>query len=438
MPDSRSRRAVLRSGVAISSLAIAGCLDGSSDGDGGNTTGGNGSVGNTTDGGGTGENATDGDENDTDPESGEDDSDAESDEEESEETTVDSWPMHRYDAQNTGSVDVDPPTEDVEILWSMDIGAKILTNPVVDGETVYLRDAEGTVHAVEEGDVLWSESLGGDSTGLSPAIYEDLLLVPRAGGVSALDRSDGSEQWSYSTPAVPHELTVTGDAVVFADGGDGLYGLEAGSGEERWAREVITDGAGFIGAPVVDDDEAFIVEMVPAEDEYGQIDQVNVESGEMGFLPTGEIPLESGLTLNDDRIFAGGDGVFAFDLEGNKLWEFPTDDQVVATPVVANKKVFCFEQHSSKSTIHSIDSSNGEQYWSEMIGMYTPPAPIAIGDLIVFGDGGKLRLLAHETEDFSNKWEISGEFDTYRDPAYSNENIYFTSGRGKILSIGEP
>jgi len=110
MSDFRDRRSVLRAGAALCSLTVAGCLgiggsDGSNDGDGpGDDSDADGAEPDDT---GGNESGTDGG-NDTDGEDpGGDDTDWE---------TIEAWPQLQYDAQNTGYVHAEAPT-DVEQLW---------------------------------------------------------------------------------------------------------------------------------------------------------------------------------------------------------------------------------------------------------------------------------------------------------------------------------
>jgi len=414
MTDFRSRRQVLRSGVALGSLTVAGCLDGSGDTD-ESSNGTNGTPDNTTS------------PNSSDPDGTD----------EPEQTMIDRWPMYRYDAQNTGFVDVEPPRENVGKLWNLDIGTSINSNPVVDGKTVYLRDAEGTAYAIEEGEIQWSESLGGEQVEVSPAIFEDFLIVPHSEGLFALNRTDGSEEWSYSTPEVPTELTVTEELVIFADESDIIHCVKAGNNQEQWTKEPTVDRTGFVGAPAVLDGDAYIRQSPPVDAEFGQIVKIDLESGYIRSAVTENEYFGWAISVHESGIYTGGDGVFAFDLDGNKMWEHPTGNKVKSVPVITHNRVFGVEEHITEPKIHALDRESGDLHWTRGINMFTPPAPVVFGDLIVFGEGGEKRIAAYSVDEFDLEWEIDEDFDTFLDPSVSNGEIFFLSDKGSVFSIGE-
>lgn len=175
MPDFRDRRSVLRAGAALCTLSLAGCLEDGDDG--GDDSDGDGTQPGDTDGNGTDSDGTDADGNATDG-TPPDDPDWE---------TIEEWPQLQYDVHNTGYVHAKAPT-DVEELWNVELDDDgVIASPVVADGTVYVRTPPGTVHAIEEGDVVWETELSlHRMTEGTPVIYDDLLVVPVEGGLVGL------------------------------------------------------------------------------------------------------------------------------------------------------------------------------------------------------------------------------------------------------------
>ncbi len=113
--------------------------------------------------------------------------------------------------------------------------------PAAAGGAVYVSTDRGKVTAYDAatGERRWTESVGTRRVG-PPTATDDLVLVPRVEGVSAL-RPDGSEAWTFEFESAHYEgggvAVGAGGAYLCAEREDGrrrLFALDADTGERRW------------------------------------------------------------------------------------------------------------------------------------------------------------------------------------------------------------
>lgn len=149
-----------------------------------------------------------------------------------------------------------------QIVWTADIGTggsrrtRLLTRPIVAGNTVFTLDAAGQVSAVaRNGALAWSRSLvpegqrpdSGPGGGL--AIEGGVLYVTTGfGGVHALDPASGGTIWTTELGAPIRAAPAVADGrliVVLRD--DTAFALDARSGRMLWRVRGAASGAGLFG-----------------------------------------------------------------------------------------------------------------------------------------------------------------------------------------------
>jgi outer membrane protein assembly factor BamB len=144
--------------------------------------------------------------------------------------------------------------------------------PVVDAQRLYVTWATPEEYLVltldHEGKELWRKNVGtfraGHGSGVSPIVYEDLLIVPNEqdadSSVMALDRATGELRWqvsrdskaSYSTPCIYQGTT--GEAeLILTSWTNGITALRPSSGEKLWELDTFDKShiETAIGSPIV-------------------------------------------------------------------------------------------------------------------------------------------------------------------------------------------
>lgn len=155
----------------------------------------------------------------------------------------------------------------------------------VDGDTAFVGDRTGTLHAVDvaTGQMRWTAEVGGPID-MSPAAGEGLVLVAtratpnRASAVVALDTVSGEQTWRTEPSSQgPSAITIAGGAAIVTGFDLPLESIDLTSGVSRWQRRSPIGGSvqltGSVDAGVAAANETFVVTqregLVAAVDEGG-------------------------------------------------------------------------------------------------------------------------------------------------------------------------
>jgi outer membrane protein assembly factor BamB len=407
MTEGRDRRSVLRAGVALCSVGLAGCVNGGDDSE--SSNGAN--------------------------ESGPDDP------EPPEPEPVTTWPMQQYDAANTAAVpNAEAPTYDVEEQWRIELEEQIRSSPVVADDLLYVRDAGGTVHAINaDGSGRWTASVPEGDLRTTPAVYEDLLLVPHDSGIIAFDRTDGTQEWEYTSEQGTTDLTVAGDAVFFADTRSFLFALDAGTGEQRWRGSINPNRGSYSHNPAVEDGTVYVPTTANSQSESQEITTYDADSGDDGTLfRTEAYSFAAGVTVANGGIFAPTtDGIRAYDQDGTPLWHFPTEKPLEGGLAVAGEMVYAISTADFSGTLYAIDAKDGSEQWSTEAETAPDHGPIVVGDYLVYADGHR-NILCYDRLTGDTYWTLDTPFTWFEWGAFVDGQFYFADLDGRILAYSEP
>jgi outer membrane protein assembly factor BamB len=410
MTDGRDRRSVLRAGVALCSVGLAGCVLGIGDGD--------------DDGGSNGTDTSGPD----DPEPPEPD-------------PVTSWPMQQFDAQNTAAVpDAEAPTYDIEEQWQTELEEQIRSSPVVADDVLFVRDGGGTVHAIDsEGSEQWTASVPEGDLETTPAIYEDILLVPHDSGIVAFDRNDGTERWECPSESGTSDLTVADDAVFFTDTQSSVYALEAGTGDLRWLNSADETQGRHAHTPAVENGTVYAPTESSYQSEYQEISTFDVDSGDSQTLyQTGSYGFVAGVTLANGGVFAPTtDGIRAYDQDGPSLWHFPTEKPLEGGLAVAGDMVYGISTADSNEKLYAIDVKEGSEQWSAEVETIYGQGPIVVGDYLIYANPF-WKITSFDRFTGERYWVLDTPPTWFEWGAFSNGQLYFADLEGRILAYGEP
>ena len=295
-------------------------------------------------------------------------------------------------------------------LWRTSIGdgsssgVKLLSQPIVAGETVYAMDASATVTAVatSDGSRKWhvtispedarEETLGG---GLS---FGDGRLYASAGfpEVRAMNPATGETLWSHKTNAP------TRGAPTFSNGhlyvltlDNQVLALNAKTGEEIWTHS---------GAPQA---EAYLSDAGTAADPTVVI--APYSSGEVFALRA-----ETGRAAWEDNLSAVR--------RASALWSL-TDFN--GLPIIDNGKVYAV---SVSGRIVAIDERSGTRLWQHEIGSSATPW---IGGDFLYMVSPDNQLIAMDTNKGAIRWV--SQMDRYEDEEKRKTPVFWT---GPVMAGG--
>lgn len=208
------------------------------------------------------------------------------------------------------------------------IGA-IVGSPIVHGDTVYVGDSQGKVHALDavSGTRRWEYETGG-KIWTSPAVKDGVVYIGNyEGKLHSLSSDDGSLLWEVELPAaIASSPVVSGNTVFLGTFDHYLRAIDGNSGREKWKFE---GGNWFWAAPVV-----------------------------MGNV-----------------VYAGclDHTIYALDARsGKELWQFVADSPIVSRPVLVNDLLVAI---SESGEMYAVQAASGVSQWNTSIG-YSVMAPL--------------------------------------------------------------
>jgi outer membrane protein assembly factor BamB len=144
--------------------------------------------------------------------------------------------------------------------WPAEVHVKghIVATPALDGDTLYVADGLGVVHAVNVTTGVVSNAIfkADDRIWGAPAFSNGTLYLGSLDGAIEALGPDGSPRWSEDVGgAVAGDVTVAGDTVYAGTLESRFVALDAASGAERWH----FDGSDWFWAkPLITDDTLYV------------------------------------------------------------------------------------------------------------------------------------------------------------------------------------
>lgn len=351
-------------------------------------------------------------------------------------------------------------------VWSASAGTgsayrrRLVSPPVVAGDTAYAMDAHGRVTAVEtaRGRRRWEldtrprrardGALGGGCAFADGTLY----VVTGLAEAMAVDPADGTLRWRVDLPAPARGApTVSGGLLFVPTIENQLLALSTADGERRWvyrAQPVTTLSLG-LPAPAVEGD------VVVAGFASGELAAIRANDGRLIWGETltsargggfSDIAAISAMPVIDDgRVFAAGLGgiTIALDLRsGRRLWE--REVTASETPWVAGDALFLM---TTGGELVCFGRDDGRVRWIRPLGRYRNEArrrgPIEWGPPVLAG--GRL-LVAGSHAQMAQVNPLDGEpLDSMRlpagvtlAPAIAGGVLYLLTESANLVAFGAP
>ena len=270
------------------------------------------------------------------------------------------------------------------------------------------------------GNELWSKDFGryisAHGFGGSPILVDDKLILansqdaeelpegvaPGISSIVAIDAKTGNIAWEtprtsvrtcYGTPTV----AVAGDgkkSLVFAETGEGLFALDAATGQQLWNKKVFVKRC--VSCPVVIGD----------------------------------------LAIGTEGSGGGGNILFAVNMKGDHevVFQVPRAAPYVPTPVAKDNLLFLW---ADNGIVSCIETPSGEVVWSQRIGGNVSSSPVIAGDkLIGIAEDGTVTILS-ATRDFKEFGTVKLGETTRSTPLLSKDYLLVRTD-SKLICAGKP
>ena len=279
--------------------------------------------------------------------------------------------------------------------WTWTASSSILAAPLLDGESLYVASADGTLTALNRitGEQRWHVDLHEELT-TTPTIADGRLFVMSSEeSLTAVDVKEGKSLWKFHRDP-PGGFTIRGNArprvahgslfAAFADGT--VAALNPADGATKWTRAVSGTGdfldVDWIEAPEAD------TRIYVSSARLGAL-ALDAASGDPVW--TAALPGANHLLVDGPRVFAGGRGLLlALDRQsGAELWRLKlTNDHYPAQPVAVNGLLLVAED---RGPLLAVDAQSGAPRGAFDPGSGFSMAPLAIpGVVYIISNAGSL------------------------------------------------
>lgn len=293
--------------------------------------------------------------------------------------------------------------------WSRSIGdgqGKLYNRlvPAIEGETLYVADAGGTVMALnrQSGAVKWQKDLKTLISGAVGASADAVAVGTLKGQIIALDAASGSEKWrAQASSEVLAPPTVNHDLVLVQSQDDNVFAFDAATGSERWVFDnypaVLTlRGTSF---PLLTDRLGIVALST------GRVLALDVEHGlpiweQAISFPKGRSELER-ISDIDGNMLISGNTLYAISYQG-KVGAIELDSGRIMWQRDASSYVGVGEDDSNlyislaTGEVEAVDTVTASVAWTNKDLLRRQlTAPVSIGNYIAVGDvEGYVHLLS--------------------------------------------
>ena len=275
-------------------------------------------------------------------------------------------------------------------------------------------------------DYLWRYDRGDGVSSSSSAVVDGVVYFV-SDGLYAVDAASGDLRWQYETEEEVRSLSVMDGGVYFVGDGIGLYAVDAASGDLRWEYrtdrvsvtstdgvEIIltTDGVRISSLGVVDGVVYFVADD-DSSSRWGGLYAVDAASGDLlwiyGTREFADVRLSS-LVVVDGVVYFGGYyggggeySVYAVDAaSGDLRWEYETKEEVRSLSVVDGVVYAGTDPYVGAGYLYAVDAVSGDLQWR-----YGISSPVVV-DGVVFGSGSDA-VYAVDAASGELRWEYRPE-----------------------------
>ncbi|HVL86412.1 MAG TPA: PQQ-binding-like beta-propeller repeat protein [Candidatus Thermoplasmatota archaeon] len=346
--------------------------------------------------------------------------------------TASDWPTFQRTSARTGYASgtrLLPP----RVLWDGHEQAEIAASPVAGGGRLFTLTLAGSLAArdVLTGEVLWRRELGANASATPALDGPTLVLADWDGNVHAVEARTGETRWARAVGALVHASPAVANGRVFVADAEGrIHSLSIGDGQTAWTRD--------LGAPIVASPSASGSRVYAATAE-GRVVSLAAHDG----APLAENRVHGGLVgapvvWDETVVVADGLG-FVVGLDASTLkrrWLATQGPADLATPAVGDGRVVA--PSMAVGGLATYDVRNGRLLWKVAdpgFGRY--PAPVSLGDGVVYAGVRDGRLLAISALNGTLLWEISASR-LAGAPALLPDLLLAVGANGQVFAVGAP
>ena len=348
------------------------------------------------------------------------------------------WPQQAHDSRNTGASDVVVPDRGNQAWDAGDAGS---IEPLVADGMVYSVGASATALDAQTGDQEWEYDFSAQ-TGPIPTVTETHLLIPAEQQLVALNRSDGSEEWSRSLPRPAEGALTAGSSIITLPlsarrGETGLIAYDATTGEQLWGHPTLA-----ARTTAINDDRVYVTGYLQ-DGNTGVLRALSTADGSLLWETELDHPDTEPVVANDELLVTDQGTLAVHDpADGTRLRSLNTfGDRLGTSPAVSNGTAFL---GTRSQEIIALSLDDGATIWQQS-GSATRGISVGRESIVISGESlpeaSLAGLAALDRTDGAVQWEHQIEgFDAYPStaPVLADGAVYYTSNASSgVVALGD-
>jgi outer membrane protein assembly factor BamB len=280
----------------------------------------------------------------------------------------------------------------------------------------------------------------GEAYHASPVFHDNTIYIGGMDGyLYAIDKQTGNEKWKFnSQQPILSTALVANDRVYFISGGK-LFAIHMSSGEELWSY-CASEQSGTAqfdewdyhhSSPYINDNVIYF------GDDWGNMNGVNAESGELDFRFTSEVKkaIRSTPVIQDNVIFFGdylGITYAVNILDSSMVWSYiPYENLPYEGFGMSDSKFVIYKDGlyfgSRNPNFYCLDVTNGDVKWkiSDSFGSWLSGSPVINNDTLFFGASDNHLFYAIEPETGQIFWTHKTFQNIFTTPLFIGKYICF-------------
>jgi orotate phosphoribosyltransferase len=263
----------------------------------------------------------------------------------------------------------------------------------------------------------------------APCVSGTTIFVGCDTGYLAALSVEGDALWRFMVRdrerGVHSSPVVSGDYIFFGAYDGFLYCVNRLSGEPRWESRI---GQWIGSSPAIIAERKIVCVGVESGEANGEVVAVEMESGAVRWR-FGAKQYVHGSPLHDEPrrqlIFGANDfTLYCVDYDGRQRWQFITDGEIKARPVVdGNGRCFF---GSFDGNLYALDANDGKLLWKRRAGTGVYFTPLLARDLVIVG-ADSFRLIAYSRDNGTVRW-VSTAGSAIRGGAVEIDSTYVAFG----------
>ena len=300
-------------------------------------------------------------------------------------------------------------------LWATAVG-RVNSSPTVVGGVVYVGSNDNKVYALDatDGTEEWSFTTG-DIVKASPTVANGTVYAgSHDNNVYAIDATHGTKRWSYSTGDIVVSSPTVANGTVFFGSNDGnVYALDADNGSEEWVFG--GDAPVRSSSPTVVNGTVYICS--------GNLYALDASSGTEEWSRTTNSSIDSSPTVADGTVYVSfyDENLYALDASnGSEKWVFNSKQIIRSSPTVADGTVY----FGSNEAMYALDASDGTKQWKNTDAKDFDSTPTVANGMVYAG--GRRKFFCFDALDGTERLR-DGDITWSPPPTVSNGTFYVRS-----------